>query len=82
MKIKDLFLREDGALSWGRVSAIFATILWAAITIYLVAKSQTWGHYEAFTGMVFGLDGLQTYNKKTEVTAKMKEPYKKAEEAI
>lgn len=74
MNIKDLFTREDGCLSEGRVTSLATFALWVIVTLFLCLKNQTWGHYEAFSAICFGYGVRQYFNKKVEISAGLGQP--------
>ena len=67
--IRDL-LYENGQISLTRLLAVSSFLLFALVSIYLMATGQTWQHYETFAGLTAG-GGLLTQVANKVVNSKL-----------
>lgn len=68
-KLLNMLKKDDTAYSIGRVCALVSFILWCGVTVWLAARTQTWGNYETCTLGMIALMLVQLGNKAIETRA-------------
>ncbi len=68
-KLLNMLKKDENAYSIGRVCAIIAFVLWAALSLKLALRVETWGNYETLTMGMIALMLVQLGNKAIETRA-------------